>query len=260
MPKTNKSPLEATLVKAGLSSEEAEIYLDLLEHGAETASQIATHTTVKRTYVYKLVEGLLEKGLVREVKDGRTTKFEPNSPDHLLGLVEAKKYELSSAERELEAALRSLKDKYSSVEAKPVITYFEGEPGIRKVFKDIYGPKESVVWGCVDLEESDKAVPGYIIKDLIPLRVKNKVFAKSFIANSEQGRIVHSKDGQSLRESVLLDKNEYPLPAEIDVYDDKIALLGFEKNQFVGVLIQNKALATSLKSIFKLAFDSLKRS
>ena len=66
------------------------------------------------------------------------------------------------------------------------------------------------------------------------------------------------RDKKQLRESVLLDKKTYPLPAEIDVYEDKVAMLSFAKGQFVGLLIQNKDIATSLKTIFKLAFQRSK--
>ena len=55
-----------------------------------------------------------------------------------------------------------------------------------------------------------------------------------------------------------MDKKTYPLPAEIDVYEDKVAMLSFAKGQFVGLLIQNKDIATSLKTIFKLAFQRSK--
>ena len=53
-----------------------------------------------------------------------------------------------------------------------------------------------------------------------------------------------------------MNKSTDPLPAEIDVYEDKIALLSFTKGKFVGILIQNQDIATSLKTIFKLAFDA----
>ncbi len=143
---------------------------------------------------------------------------------------------------------------------KPVITTYEGEEGLKKVFQDIYAKKNEPVYGCVDLEKSDEAIPSYVTNKLIPLRIKNEVFAKSFIASSVQAEEVYKKDSESLRESVLLNKLNFPLPAEIDVYEDKIAMMSFSKGQFVGLLIQNKDMATSLKSIFSLAFEMAKEN
>jgi len=245
---------EENLTQLGLSKEESQLYLALLDKGAQSATQLAQATSVKRTYVYSVIEGLISKGLVKQEKSGRSTTFIPLSPDTLLDLAETRKLQVEQAKIGLETILPQLKTLYSHAEEKPLVTYFEGTEGIKKVFKDIYRPKDEPVYGCVDLEKSDEAVPGHIIDKLIPLRIENNVKAISFIAESKTAREVQSKDSQSLRESQLLDKDNYPLPAEIDVYEDKIAMLSFEKGKFVGVLIQNQALATSLKSIFKKAF------
>ena len=247
--------IETVLTNLGLSSEEIDVYRSLLEHGPQTAAQLGKTTKVKRTYVYRVVSGIVAKGLVTQTKKDRAILFSPNSPDLLLDLAQTKKQVLEQTQETLENILPSLKEKYRLVESKPVITYFEGVEGIKKVFKNIYRPKQEPVYGCVDLEKADEAVPGYIINTLIPLRIKNKVFAKSLIAKSAQAESVARQDQETLRESILLEKKTHPLPAEIDVYEDKIALLSFAKGQFVGVLIQNQDIATSLKSIFKLAFE-----
>jgi sugar-specific transcriptional regulator TrmB len=243
------------LTDVGLSADEADIYQSLLDNGPQTATQLEKTTKVKRTYVYRICAELVKKGLVIQTKKDHTTIFSPQSPDHLLSLAQNQKQQAEQAQQSLKNVLSTLRDKYRVVETRPVVTYFEGIEGIKKVFADIYAPKKEPVYGCVDLEKADTAVPGYIVKELIPLRIKNKLFAKSFIAKSAQGIEIAKKDKESLRESVLLDKKKYPMPAEIDVFEDKIALLSFAKGQFVGVLIQNQDLATSIKSIFKLAFE-----
>lgn len=250
-----KGMIDSVLVNIGLSKEQADIYKSLLSNGAQTATQLSRTTRVKRTYVYRICAELVKKGLVVQTKKNHTTIFSPQSPDNLLSLAQSQKQQAEQAQQTLENILPTLKEKYRVVETRPVVTYFEGIEGIKRVFADIYAPKKEPVYGCVDLEKADAAVPGYIVKELIPLRIKNKLFAKSFIAKSTQGKEVAKKDKESLRESLLLDKKQYPIPAEIDVYEDKIALLSFARGQFVGVLIQNQDLATSVKSIFKLAFE-----
>jgi len=247
------------LTQIGLSPEQAEIYLSLLENGAQSAAGLSQNTSVKRTYVYRIAEELASKGLVTQGKKGRTTMFSPNSPDFLLNLVKNKQAQMSSAETQLENALPSLKEKYKAVDTRPVVQYFEGESGLKKVFMDIYGTKNEPVYGCAEIEKVNKAIPEYLEKKLIPLRIKNKVEAKSFLTKSKATQKLAQNDSGSLRQSVLLDKEEYPLPAEIDVYEDKIAMLSFKKGRFVGILIENEDLATSIKSIFKLAFDKTKK-
>jgi sugar-specific transcriptional regulator TrmB len=250
---------EEILTSLGLTDEQTQIYLSLLSRGPQTVSQLTRSTKVQRTYIYRIAEELIGKGLVAIEGKAKKTTFTPLSPDHLLRQAEDAKTKAERAHLALEGILPRLKEKFSLINQRPVVTYYEGIEGIKKVFVDIYAPKNEPVYGCVDLEKSDTAVPGIVLKDLIPLRIKNKLFAKSFIAASPQAVKLQKKDKESLRESILLDKKEFPIPAEIDIYEDKVAMLCFTKGQFVGILIKNKDIAESLKSIMKLAFENSKK-
>src|SRR3989344_2602400 len=128
--------MEEILTKIGLSKDEVEIYLSLLELGAQSASSLASNTKVKRTYTYRIARGLADKGLITEAKRGKATVFEPNSPDHLANLAEAKKLEAQQAQSSLEGILGSLKGKYSLIDEKPMVTTFEGIAGLKKVYLD----------------------------------------------------------------------------------------------------------------------------
>ena len=172
-------------------------------------------------------------------------------------LIEARKKDATIAGELAADLLPRLNRQYTLAVGKPTIRYFEGEEGIHDVFMDIYSPKKEPVWGCVDLEVAGKAFPEHITKTLIPLRVKHNVFANSLVADSPAGRAIQSEDSKHLRKTVLVNKKTHPLPAEIDVYEDKIAMLSFEKGKFVGILIQNQAFATTLKSVFSLTFAPL---
>lgn len=247
------------LTSLGLTPEQVDIYESLLTHGPQTAGSLAKTTQVQRTYIYRVAGELVTKGLVAIDKKGKTSLYIPQSPDHLLTQAEEMKSKATQAQKALEGILPSLKTKYQAIETRPLITYYEGIEGLNKIFQDIYAPKSEPVYGCVDLEKAQGAVDDKIMAELIPLRIRNNVKAMTLLAESEKAEDVHKKDGESLRESVLLDKKDYPMPAEIDVYEDKIAMLSYHKGEFVGALIQNRDIATSLKSIFRLAFEAKKK-
>lgn len=239
----------------GLTGKEAAIYELLLKIGDVPASKVIKETGYKRATVYKSLYSLEEKGLLTKQDKDKKIHFKPASPTQLTTLAEARIKEIERARTDLSSLLPELESDYILSVEKPVISEFEGKKGIKAVFDDIYGKKSEPVYGCVDLAKTAKELSNYIVKKLIPLRVKNKVMARSLIADSSQARNIARKDNDQLRESVLLDRKRYPFPAEIDVYEDKVAMLSFEKGHFIGLLIKDKAIATSLKSVFKLAFD-----
>lgn len=246
--------LELLFRHAGLSEKQAKLYRLLLLNGESRPSTLSKKSGLKRGNVYALLKDLAFRGLVTEFEKDKVTYFRPEPPEKLTALIEAREKEVAIAKSLAADLLPSLTSQWKTSVGKPVIRYYEGEAGIHEIFTDIYKPKNDNVYGCVDLEEADRAFPEHILKTLIPLRIKNKVVAYSLIADSPQARLVATQDAIHLRKTILVDKKELPLPAEIDVYEDKIAMLSFAKGEFIGILIENKDFAQSLRSIFRKAF------
>lgn len=245
----------AFLQNLGLSATEITLYELLLEIGESPAADIVRGSHMKRPTVYKALYSLQKKKLVTTRDINKKIHFRPAPPTELMKQTDERYHALQYVKDSLQAVLPHLNSSYIQSVERPIVREYAGEKGIKEVFEDIYSPKDDVVYGCVDLEISDEAVPTYVVNDLIPLRINNNVYAKSFIGSSIKAEEVKKNDASSLRESVLLNKRDYPLPAEIDVYEDKVAMLSFQQGEFVGLIIQNKDFATSLKSIFKLAFE-----
>ncbi len=247
--------LEKLFIAIGLTDKESKVYRVLLDGGDLSAGEIINRTHLKRGITYNLLYKLEKDGLVTQTSKGTKTHFRPESPQKLFDLLERKKAQVDYLSANFSQILPKLVSQYKLSVGRPTVRYFEGEQGIRDVFEDIYGPKKDVVYGCVDLEKADEAFPAYILEELIPKRIKNRIMAHSFIADSPQAIEIAKKDKFHLRKSKLVDKKKFPLPAEIDVYEDKIAMLTFIKGEFIGFIIENRDLAETLRSIFKLAFD-----
>lgn len=58
---------------------------------------------------------------------------------------------------------------------------------------------------------------------------------------------------EELREVYLVPKEKFPFENEINIYDDKVAIISHADK--VGVIIQNQSIADTQKAIFKLAFE-----
>lgn len=240
----------------GLSAKSAQIYEVLLEKKGAKVVQIASLSGVKRSNAYVLLSELEALGLVEGYEKSGVQYYRAASPDTILNLLEEKQHELLVTKVLATKMVKSLKKQWKVTVGRPVVQYYEGRESIQKVFEDIYSKKTEPVYGCVDLEVADTVFPEEITKKLIPLRIKNKLYAYTALADSQQARLVASKDAKQFRTSLLIDKEKYPLPAEIDVYEDRIAMLSFDKGDFVATVIENKDFAQTLKSLFKLLFDT----
>ncbi len=251
--KTNQ--LKTTLVSTGLSNKEADIYLYLLENGPSKASQIfENYSELKKGNTYALLDKLEAKDLVK--KEGM--KFVPQPPQVLLNKLKEKSKTLQNKLNYFETLMPQLNSKYKLSVGKPTIKYYEGREGLVEVFKDIYAPKDEPVYGAIDVDQIEGIFDGLSEGKLIPSRIENELEVKVMFNDTKFARELHQKDELELRESLILDKEKYPLPAEIEAYEDKIALMSFEENDFIGLIIENEDIATTLKSVFKFAFSHMK--
>lgn len=248
--------MEETLEQIGLSPEEAEIYLTLLNKGSLSASQIGSSTKVKRTYVYKIVEGLMQKGLVTQNKNGRTTVFAPNSPDHLLTLANKRKEQAENAHNQLEAHLGNLRTLYSSVDAKPVVQYFEGVEGIKKVYLDTLKCK-GTIYALVETANVHPEIYEWVTSKYVKKRIDNGIKVKAIVSSGANTNKYIEKNESELRETKTISSTKYPFKHELNIYENKVAILNHNKeSELLGIIIENKLIADTFRSWFNLTWDN----
>jgi len=122
-----KKFLLETLIDSGLSIQEADVYLSLLELGIGTVAQIARVSGLKRTTLYAYLESLERKGLVQTKQVGKRMKYLPENPEKLGEYFEQKK-------ARLERRLPELLTLYNLKGNEGLIGYQEGEQGVKRAY------------------------------------------------------------------------------------------------------------------------------
>lgn len=246
-------------VALGMSLKEATIYDLLLHNGEMQARNIEIKTGYKKN-TYVLIKSLEKRGLILRIEKDKRVYYQPLPPQNLVQLAGK---QVRAAQRQatiLAELLPSLTNTYSQSVDRPVVRYVEGEDGFRELYKHVYNQDIPASYGCLDLEKEEKLVPKMMGSELIPERVKRGSRAYAILAKNDDGRRVAGRDDEELRESILVDPNEYPLPAEVSVYGDKVVLLSFKRGGMTGVLIENKEIAKSLESVYRLLFKLWRES
>jgi len=242
------------LLNLGLSPEEAEIYLSLLNNGPQTAIGLGKSTKVKRTYVYRIATDLIKKGLVNQSKRNKTTIFAPLSPDHLLSLAEERKQKAQAAERSLEGVLTQLKEKYVSIDEKPMVTTYEGVSGLKKIYNDMISEGKEIL-AMLQTSEVEPELRDWLKSVFVPKRAEAGINAKVILASGKLAEEYQSRNDQALREVREVPKDRFPFPHEVDVYGDKIAFIHYKKSEpLIGILIYHPSMAKTMRAWFELAW------
>ena len=105
--------IKAVLQQSGLDRHEVEVYMSLIQLRQGTAGQLARHSGVPRTYTYRIIKSLEEKGLIRpldglssSVRRYAVTDFE--APQRLIERQQLKLYQLQQQFQSLAGQLERL--------------------------------------------------------------------------------------------------------------------------------------------------------
>lgn len=242
--------LEKYLEKLGLDDKEAKVYLALLELGEGNIQQIAKKSGVKRTTVYDIIESLKYKGLVSSATRHKKIFYSAEDPRTLEEKLEEKKHTLRRILPELLSIANTL-------DKKPRIRFFEGEEGIKEVYKDTlnYPDQELLAW--LSNETTAGSFDRKFFDDYyVPRRVSKKIWVRAIAQNTPILQQYKSIDEKSLRKTKLISSALFPIEVEINLYGkNKIAIMSFSEK--IGLIVESQKIFTTLKSIFEMNWNSI---
>lgn len=239
--------LEHIIQSVGLEKHEAKLYLTGLKIGSAPASEYAKKTKYNRVTTYNYLEGLVKRGVFTAIKKARATWYEPISPEQLS----------TESRKNVEALDRVLPDLHAlmgNAHRTPGVRYYEGAEGIKKVYEDTLTAEGEL------LNFANSQIVRTFWKEYdmqyVKQRVKKGIFLKGIAPDDEAGKKVQGENKENLREIRLVSVKEFPITNEINIYDNKVAIVSFseDESELFGVIIESKEVAETQKQIFQMAW------
>ena len=238
----------------GLSDKEAAVYMASLELGSDTVQEIAKRAEVKRANTYAVIEKLMNKGLMSSVEKGKKTLYQVEDPKQLLRLIEEQEGDIKKKEQEFKKHLPELETLFDIAEEKPKVRYFEGKEGLIAIREDYFKAKNKEVLGFFAIDEEKNVFSEQEMKEASLNRKKRKINIKLIYTDNKLS--LKPKSDLSMRR--FIPKNKFPLSSTFIIYDNKVGIVSL-KGKLIGVIIENKEIANTLRSIFNLAWDGAKQ-
>ncbi|MEK7528357.1 MAG: helix-turn-helix domain-containing protein [Patescibacteria group bacterium] len=255
--------LKTALQKIGLTQKDSEVYLACLELGTQPASVIAKKAGLKRPTTYLILECLLKKGLVSEYTGSNVKYFTAVQPEYLLTYLEKKRRELTSHQREMEELIPQFAALSNPYSLSPRVRFFEGAEGLERVMDDTLNSKSPILcYSCTDSWFSREDTKHYIMsygkrrvfEKMIPIRA---IYVDTPLSRQYHDKEYPTDDGKpELTEFRWMDSSVKQLNNEINIYDDKVAIVTLGKYELMGVIIESKEIANSHRAIFEMAWKS----
>ncbi|MFA5947972.1 MAG: helix-turn-helix domain-containing protein [Candidatus Gracilibacteria bacterium] len=240
--------MQETLIKImtnlGLTDKESKVYLSCLEKGTSIVSEIAKIAKINRVTTYDILEKLKQKGLVSYYIKSKIKYFTATPPDVVLT-------EFEKRTNDLRVSLPKLKQLCGET-AHPRIRYFEGIEGIKAIYADTLTAKTEIL-NYSNSQEIRKNWPTYD-KDYVEQRAKKQIYLRGLSPRDRAGEIVKSEDEKYHRQMRLIPPTEFDFSNEINIYDDKVAIISF-KDELIGMIIESVEIANSQRTIFNMCWS-----
>ncbi len=231
------------LMNLGLTDKESKVYLACTEVGTGVVSKIAQAAGINRVTTYDILNKLKQKGLVGYYTKQKIKYFTSTKPEVLL-----EEFEIRTN------SLRSALPKFKRLTGEtnhPRIRYFEGLEGIKAIYADTLTAKTEIL-NFSNSEEIRKQWKNYD-QEYVEKRAQKKIFLRGLCPDDKAGELVHSEDQKYHREMRLIDSDHFNFTNEINIYDDKVAIISY-KDELIGMIIESSEIATSQRAIFDMCW------
>lgn len=247
--------IQKILNRIGLKDNEIKVYLTCLENKQGLfVAEIATKTGIKRSTINLILDRLSGKGFVTYHLDGSRKLFSAESPETLLFHFEESLTDLRGLIPLLHIA--------SGADKQTKIRFFEGKESVEKIYTDILltmkinkNPKKEIL-EISSGEGTFEVMPEHR-KQFINKRIKERIPIRWLAPDDETARKLDETSAQEFRKIKFFDSKKYKFNVEIGIYANKVSLISLSK-EHGGVIIENKSLAESFRSLFNLLWDSIK--
>ena len=251
--------IENFLRSLGLAESEIKVYLYVLSHGESIASIIAKRLEMKRTAVYSILDSLVQKEMVVSFVKNDVNHYDAVEPEDIVEICEQKVNQMARLAKKADALKGEFKKirekgKIPILEVRGKIKYYQGIDAVTDLIEETLETPEKEQL-CFGLNTYHTEMGGDDWKNYTQKRIKKKMFVRSIQPDTTEAENYQSRDKEELRETRLVPLSNFPGGCEINVIGNMIAMFTTLGNEPMGMKMENKHMAQTLKSLFELSWE-----
>ncbi|MFA5106217.1 MAG: helix-turn-helix domain-containing protein [Candidatus Micrarchaeia archaeon] len=244
------------LERAGLTRNEARVYLALLEVGPSSTKPIMESTGIHASKVYDSLDRLVHKGLANFIIEANRKRFSATEPESIISFLEEKQADLEDEKAEMKKALPALKSLQAERPAQSA-TVFQGAKGYKAMLGNML--KELEGGGSYD------AFASGMLREILGSywfqfqRKKKTMKVRSRCIWEERVRQKSDYLEEYYGTGMFIPDGLYRSPADFFIYNDKVILASYSQRPVFAVLIQSEGMASGYRELFNALWKSGKK-
>lgn len=245
------------LMRYGLTSQEADIYIHLSQNPSLTALQISRALHLSRTKVYRLLDKLAITGLVRQQIDSRGLKFSAASPEALFPLVSSKEAEVSSLRQNLPQLVSQVSALQASVSSSSRVMVYHGVSGLTQVNYNLTHADGLI--RVYEVEHLSDFIPQETAEDIRRKLVQSQITTHDLTNKTSFPDFTQVTEMiENFSQFRHIDPKMLKISFEALIYNNVYATYSYTGNEIFCIEIHNPELAAMQKQIFDFIWEQAK--
>lgn len=228
------------------NKKETDIYLYLVSYWISASSEISKHLNIPKSTINFIADNLWKKWFLKKSFKLNTWYYEADISE----LENILKNQILEKQNIILKLIPNLKEKNKNIKSKPKIIFIDWIENCKKAYLDILKTKKVFYefWAHKDLEDAfSKEFMEYFIEK----RIENNLFCEAIWHFWEIEKNLKLRDEEELRNLKIFWSEFWEIYSSISIYENKVLILNLNW-VYSWVLIENKELSQTIKTIFKI--------
>ena len=249
--------MENTLIEAGLSRLQAQVYLYMLDNGSVSPTVLTKNLNITRTNAYKVLESLEKLDLVKRRTQNKKATYYPENPTALVSLIAEKRNDVIALEKSIDIVMRSLQNKYKKQKTDVRAEVLIGKESILESYAKQVQQRQPIYFVK---SRADIPFMGFEAMD----EVRRK---QGKLSNDRYGITPDSVEAPKNKEidrstnltRTWINENDYIAPVEWSVSGDTLVIQVFE-DEGKSIVIKSDIIAKSFIQLWHITDKALRSS
>lgn len=235
----------------GLDTEQALVYIYLLEHGPSSVLTISKGLKTGRTKLYPLLEDAATKQLIVVHEKHYGTTYEAQPPQVLDFLVSEHERKAEGLRSGLSTIVHALSTIQSNSPSESRIVEYRGVDGLKQMNFNLTKAQEE--FRVLELAGLDKHLGKHFADNMRSLYQQNNLQSYDLTNNSNRA----SEPGieVSKAQARYIEPAVFKIEFETYIYNNCVGLINYDTSDIFGVEIYNAKLASQQKQFFDLIWQ-----
>lgn len=241
-------PMYTALRELELTENEQRLYVASIARGPMSISKLAEILGLPRPNLYKIIEGLIQKGLVdRRLRTRYTKTFSVEPPQVISELLKRKRDEQASVDRSFIERLPVYMSTFRQGDAPLKVKVLVGRKDFADLYTQMYEETEYPPRFCGSLRSFVKAFGRDFFDQTVQKRLRKNIVGQALLLPSDQGFFSDEKHRADRREVRYMDQMDEFTPS-FHVFSNKIVF--WQPIVPMAVLIEDESLVKMMNSLW----------